>query len=232
MSSPDDQLIFTIRDALAAGRLEPADLSTRRLAALAGKTTSLVYHRYGSLDGLLYQVAQSGMGLLGARLLEAEVAGADLAELAATFVRFGLDAPGLYGLMFQRQFDWRVLRAGGALGDGQPGLKLFHLLGERLRAAGAKSPRRDARMLFAGLHGLVSLALTGRANVGDLETTDEAAAIDAARELARRLCPDAQGRHHGDHRRPARARGRRAAQESDREVGDERAAGRKGRRAP
>jgi hypothetical protein len=172
------------------------------------------------------------MGLLGARLLEAEVRGADLADLAATFVRFGLGAPGLYALMFERRFDWQALRAAGALGEEQPGLTLFHLLGERLRAAGSRSPKRDARMLFAGLHGLVSLALSGRANVGELEITDQAAAIDAARELARRLCPDAQGRHHGDHRRPARAAGRRAAEKSAGQGGDERAAGRARRRAP
>jgi AcrR family transcriptional regulator len=237
--SPTIDPVLRVRDALVAGKLSAADLTARRLGALLGKTTSVLYHHYGSLDGFFFAVAESGMHLLGARLDAARAGGAGLAELCVEFVRFGLEAPDLYALMFERRVDWAALRRAGALRGDLPGLRLLALVTEAGRAAGSRDPARDARMLFAGLHGLVSLALSGRANLGALEMTDEAAALDAAAELAHRLYPQ-QRRNDGlpnrapqspDDPRPAAARPRRRAAESPRQVGDERAARRPRRRA-
>lgn len=228
MWSPDDAFVQRIRDALLAGELGTDDLSTRRLGALAGKTTSLVYARYGSLDGLLFAVSQSGLALLSARLADAEARGADLPELAVAFVRFGLEAPPLYAVMFERRFDWAALRRAGALSPEHPGARLFSLVADRLAAGGARDATRDARILFAGLHGLVSLASSGRANIGQLDVTDEAAALDAARELAQRLL---QGRNHARHSRPAASARRRHAAKPRRQERDERAPRRSRRRS-
>jgi AcrR family transcriptional regulator len=212
--------------------LSAADLTARGLGQALGKTTSVLYHHYGSLDGFLFVVGQSGMQILGERIDAVRRAGGDLADLAAEFVRFGLESPALYALMVERPYDWAALRREGRLGPELPGRSLWELLCDYLRATGAKDPVLDARLLFGGLHGLTSLAASGRANIGALEITDEEAALHAARTLARRLCPQACWRKDHDHhpRHAAPAERPRAAKPS-RQIGHERTPGR-GRRRP
>ena len=177
--------------ALARGELGIGDLTARRLGAFLGRTTSVLYHHFGSLDGFLYAVAGQGFRDLGAVLGEALAAG-EVTDVAAAFVAFGLDRPALYHVMFERRHDWDALRRAGALEGQKPGLELWDHIVSALAAAGSPAPEGDARILYAGLHGLVSLAATGRANVGDLETSDREVALASARELARRLCPHAR----------------------------------------
>jgi AcrR family transcriptional regulator len=231
MQTDDEQLISKVRDALLSGRLGLDDLTARRIGALAGKTTGLLYHHWGSVDGFLFAVSESGMALLGTRLAEAAATGAELPELAAAFVRFGIEAGPLYQLMFERRHDWAALRKAGKLTPELPGVRLFAVLVERFARAGARDPKRDARMLFAGLHGLVSLAISGRANIGDRQITDEEAALSAARELTLRICTEPERNRHADDLRSARPAQRRRAEKSHRQVRDERAPRRPRRRS-
>ena len=178
-------------DALRKGKLDASDLTARRLSAFAGKTTSVLYHHWGSLDGFLYAVSQEGVQLLGARLL-AEIGGArGLIGAAESFVRFGVDHPALYELMFVRPFDWDALRASGQTAS-SPGVGLWSQLVSYFAGGGSKRPDMDARLMFAGLHGLVHLASTGRANVGAMSVSDRDTAIEAARVLAQRFMPATQ----------------------------------------
>ena len=171
-----EQLVEKVRDDLLRGKIQPEEISVRKVAGWLKKSTIVVYHHFGSLDGLLFAVGQSGMRLLGERL-----AGKKLIQVAEEFVRFGIEAPSLYHVMFEHHYDWPALRKAGALTPDMPGRALF------LQLSGTLGSDRDARIFIAGLHGLVSLALSGRANVGAMEMTDEAAAIDAAREFVRKL---------------------------------------------
>ncbi len=68
-----------------------------------------------------------------------------------------------------------------------PGLVQWETMVAWFANLGSDDPDGDARLLYAGLHGLVSLASTGRANIGDLNTSDRDMAISLARRLARRL---------------------------------------------
>ncbi|WP_428263132.1 TetR/AcrR family transcriptional regulator [Haliangium sp.] len=183
-----------ICDALARGELGLDDLTARRLGAYLGKTTSVLYHHWGSLDGFLFGVAQRGFERLGEVLARA-ASGATLADVAEAYVRFGLDHPTLYALMLERRYDWDGLRRAGAFEQARPSRVLWQILISRLAAAGAVDPDGDARILFAAVHGLVSLALSGRANAGALDQSDEEVAVTAARKLALRLCPHP---HQGD----------------------------------
>jgi len=169
------------RDALAAGELRASDLTARGLGAFLGKTSSVLYRRWGSVEGFLHAVGQDGFRMLGDRLIGASVAG--LPGVAEAYVAFGLDHAELYHLMFERRYDWEALRAAGSLSE-LPGLVLWRTGIDTLREAGSAAPEDDARVLFASLHGLVSLALSGRANVGDLSITDREAAVRSARRLA------------------------------------------------
>jgi AcrR family transcriptional regulator len=175
--------------ALIAGELDDKDLSARRIGKLLGKTTSVVYHHFGSLDGLLFRVSQRGYRDLGALLTEAFSRRSDLADVAEAFVVFGLDHLALYPLMFERRFDWERLRAGGAFENTTASGEMLAALGCVLEAAESPDPVADMRLLVSGLHGLVSFAASGRMNAGELSNPDRAVAIAAARDLVRRLVP-------------------------------------------
>ncbi len=181
--------IRKIRDAIIRGELTPAKLSARSLAAYLGKTTSVLYHHWGSVDGVLFAVSESGFELLCAALEDVRAASGQLPDYAEAIVRFGLRHPTLYGLMFERHYDWDALRAAGTFDIVQPSMSLWNTFVSEITATGSSEPDSDARILYAALHGMVSLALSGRANVGALSATDEDVAISSARTLAKRLCP-------------------------------------------
>jgi AcrR family transcriptional regulator len=188
MATPDD-LVTRTCDALAAGEIGVHELTARHLGAHLGKTTSVLYHHWGSLDGFLHAVSQAGFAKLGAELRQELERGADLPDIAEACVGFGLDHPALYHVMFERAYDWDALRASGAFDDELPGMSLLSSVIAFFAGAGSDAPEIDARALHAGMHGLVSLANSGRANAGALDKTDRDAAIEAARRLAHRLVP-------------------------------------------
>ncbi|MBK7580019.1 MAG: WHG domain-containing protein [Myxococcales bacterium] len=173
--------------ALARGRLSPDALTARDLSKFVGKTTSLLYHHWGSLDGFLYAVSQAGFVDLVERLGTVLTTGGDLPQLSEAFVGFGLDSPALYALMFERRYDWTALRKRGAFNNPSPAAAMWQTLVTKLDEAGSDDPDADARLLYAGLHGLVSLAASGRANFGVLAKTDREVALASARRLATRL---------------------------------------------
>lgn len=174
-------------EALAVGELTAATLGARSVAGFLGRTTGLLYHHWGSLDGFLLAVSQAGWSRLGASLMTTAAADpTDLAVLAEGYLRFAFRHPALYHLMTERRLDWARLKAEGRLTSGAS-LDLWDGLAARVAAAGSDAPAEDARLLYAALHGLASLALSGRANVRDVNTTDEEVAIRTARRLADRL---------------------------------------------
>lgn len=184
-----DEAVERIYEALLRRELDASDLSARRIASFLDRTTGAVYHRWGSVDGLLFAVSQRGFVDLSARLLAAWSRARKLADCAEAYVGFGLDQPGIYPLMFERRFDWDALRAAGAFENSTPGGGLLAAVVCLLRDAASKHPLADTRLLMAGLHGIVSLAASGRMNAGDLTAKDRDVAIAAARDLGARLTP-------------------------------------------
>lgn len=183
----DDAAIERIYRALVAHELDPTDLSARRIAAFLDRTTGAVYHRWGSVDGLLFTVGQRGFVDLDRRLRAVFSKASDLAACAAAYVEFGLDHPGIYPLMFERRYDWAALRAAGYFERVVPGTGFLTAVVQMVHTSGSKDPIADARLLMAGLHGLVSFAASGRMNTGDLSRTDRAVAVASARDLAARI---------------------------------------------
>jgi AcrR family transcriptional regulator len=172
--------VARIVDGLIAGKLSAADLSARGLGAFVGKTTGHVYHHWGSLSGLLFAVSKEGFRRLGELLVAVFREREDLADVAETFVAFGLQHPALYHVMFEYPYDWAELRERGLLDGPMPGLALW-------RTVAADIGAEQARLLYAGLHGLVSLAKSGRANIGESAQSDGDVARKSARALAEML---------------------------------------------
>ena len=172
---------------MLAGRLSAEDLSARKLGSFLGRTTGAVYHRWGSLDGLLFAVSQRGFAGLGARVTAVWSRKRSLAACAVVYVEFGLDHPELYALMFEHRFDWTALRAVGAFDQATPGSQLLAGVGCLFEESGSKTALRDTRLLMAGLHGIVSFAASGRMNTGELQSPDRSVAVASAKDLASRL---------------------------------------------
>jgi len=182
-----DEAPVQVCDALLDGTLGAPDLTARRLSAHLGKTTSVLYHHWGSLDGFLYAVSRAAMSRLGEHVLGGLTSGPELPTIAEAFVTFGIEQPVLYGLMFERRYDWDSLRAAGVFDEQGGSVDLWQALVTFFEAGGSQQADTDARVLFAALHGLVSLAHSGRANVGALSITDLEAATAAARSIANRM---------------------------------------------
>ena len=75
-----EALVDTVYSALVARELDDADLSARKLCRLLGKTTGALYHHFGSLDGLLFEVSQRACASLKDRLESVYAERGDLAE--------------------------------------------------------------------------------------------------------------------------------------------------------
>ncbi|WP_437839147.1 TetR/AcrR family transcriptional regulator [Sorangium sp. So ce1153] len=159
-----DEPVARVFQALCEGRLTRDDLTARKIAAFLGQTTMVLYHHFGSLDGFLIRVDGAGWRRL-ADLLEGRArAGADLRSLAVGYVEFALRHPDLYWLMAERRFDRARLREQGRLRLARP---LWGAFVELLRRYGSTRPAEDTHVLFAGLHGIAMLTLSGRANLGE-----------------------------------------------------------------
>lgn len=184
-----DDAVERIYEALLRHELAASDLSARRIASFLDRTTGAVYHRWASIDVLLFEVSQRGFVELAARLQSAWAKANRLADCAEAYVDFGLKHPELYPLMFEHRFDWAQLRAAGAFEARTPGSELLASVVCLLTEAGSKHALADTRLLMAGVHGLVSFAASGRMNAGELTASDRNVAISSARDLATRLTP-------------------------------------------
>ncbi|PWR17717.1 TetR/AcrR family transcriptional regulator [Zavarzinia compransoris] len=158
--------------------------SMRRIAQLAGVTPTLIYHHFADKAALMLSVCQEFFfGLMQAseeaRRPRPEDADplAPLGRLMAAYVRFGLENPDVYRLVFMTRIA--TLKRDGIIAghrprpDHQPhpedkgfGIQSFGILeGEirRLTEAGALRPNDPAalaEMVWATGHGLVSLLIT------------------------------------------------------------------------
>ncbi|WP_437535600.1 TetR/AcrR family transcriptional regulator [Sorangium sp. So ce726] len=160
-----DEPVERVFMALYEGRLTRDDLTARKIAAFLGQTTMVLYHHFGSLDGFLIRVDGLGWRRLAERLDARALAGADARSLAVGYVEFALCHPDLYWLMAERRFDRARLREQGRLRLARP---LWSSFVELLRHHGSRRPEEDTHVLFAGLHGIAMLALSGRANLGEV----------------------------------------------------------------
>ena len=148
-----------------------AALSLREIARRAGVSHGAPRRHFPTHLALLSAIARAGFADLTAEL--AAVPGAGLADLARTYVRFGLRDPHMFELMFRHD-----LLESGELGLREASLPLFRRLTDLMPGRSAAA----AGALWANLHGIVQLwnwnslpLATGAADVDDLV----GAALDA-----------------------------------------------------
>jgi AcrR family transcriptional regulator len=141
----------------------PGALRIRDLAAAAEQSTMGVYTHFGSKQGLLEQLYLHGFERLEDQLDRVPSGGQGRQELLAfalAYRRFALDNEALYGLMFERAAPDFVPSDDSRLA----GLTTFEMLAARVAGwrPDSTNPAADAHLIWATMHGLVSIELSHR----------------------------------------------------------------------
>lgn len=156
---------MTTAAATAVAERGAAGLSLRELARLAGVSHAAPAHHFGDKAGVLTAVATEGFTLLAAALAEA---GDDLLAAGLAYVRFAVDHPGHFAVMFDRS----LLHADDA------GLRAAEQAAAS--ALARLAPDADAaRAAWSVAHGFASLWLSGAISGPDV--------VEAATPVLRRL---------------------------------------------
>ncbi len=141
----------------------PGALRIRDVAAAAEQSTMGVYTHFGSKQGLLEQLYLHGFRRLEDRLDGVPSDAQDQQELVAfalAYRGFALDNEALYGLMFERATPDFVPSDASRFA----GLATFEMLATRVAGwrPGFTDPATDAHLIWATMHGLVSIELMHR----------------------------------------------------------------------
>jgi AcrR family transcriptional regulator len=141
----------------------PGALRIRDLSEAVGKSTMGVYTHFGSKQGLLEQLYLHGFSRLEERLKTVASDGNGRQELLAfalAYREFALDDEALYGLMFERATPDFIPSDDSRMA----GLTTFEMLVERIAdwQPDLADPARNAHLVWAAMHGLVSIELMHR----------------------------------------------------------------------
>ena len=163
----------------------PGALRVRDLAEAVGKSTMGVYTHFGSKQGLLEELYLHGFSRLEDRLKSVASAGngtQELLQFALAYREFALDNEALYGLMFERGTPDFIPSDDSRMA----GLKTFEMLAERIAdwQPDLADPAPTAHLVWAAMHGLVSIELTHRRWGGPLVAHLQG---DAKRNYARAI---------------------------------------------
>jgi AcrR family transcriptional regulator len=165
-----------LRNALVSEGLElleeagHSDFTLRDLAHRVGVSAAAPYAHFADKSALLAAIATSGFVRLTAALGTAVANDSDPAaqflRMGSAYVRFGMDHPALYKLMFAseelpaRQDEYPELHAAGEAAFG-----LLTGMLERMQRRGflrPGDPEADGLSVWAHVHGLTSLIITRR----------------------------------------------------------------------
>jgi AcrR family transcriptional regulator len=130
-------------------------LSLRAVAAELGVSHTAFRRHFGSREGVLNSLAVRGNLVLAERLRTAAAAG-EFMDVGVAYVRFALDEPGLFAVMFRSDLldndDPELIRAR---------TEALAPLRAGVRALGAADPTATEVANWAVVHGVATLALTG-----------------------------------------------------------------------
>ena len=142
-----------------------AALSLRAVARRAGVSATAPYRHFADRDALVSAVATEGYGELGAKLNEAHPEPStpeDLAAVAVAYVRFALDHPALFRVMFAEPCD---------PGSAERAAATAAISGYVSGIVGRAFPGAESEALstavWALVHGLAFLYLDGKLDASD-----------------------------------------------------------------
>jgi AcrR family transcriptional regulator len=144
--------------------------SLRQVAAHIGYSATTIYRYFENKDELLFALLSDGFLAFGRTLHAAAHSTRDplqrIEALGRAYIAFGLQHPVHYQVMFMQRADFLFERRKG---HDQPKIDSFNILQEAVKAAmdAGVMQRGDvdaySHALWAAVHGLTSLAITGGA---------------------------------------------------------------------
>ncbi|MDX1546447.1 MAG: TetR/AcrR family transcriptional regulator [Rhodothermales bacterium] len=148
-------------------------LSMRKLARAAGYSATSIYLHFENKDALFHALIEEGMERLLAAFREVEAAYADdpegrLEALCRAYIRFGLDSPEYYEVMFMLHPEHMERYPADKFRRARRNLDVLAAAladGAACGAFCAAEPRVLASTLWAALHGAVSLLIARRLDV-------------------------------------------------------------------
>jgi AcrR family transcriptional regulator len=141
-------------------------LTIRRIAETIKRTQPAVYQHFSSKDAILEAVVSDGFAALAERLKRAARGGkTSLTAIANAYVRFGLERPRLYDVMFVGP-PAITFAAGAATPISAH--TAFNIVAAAVAESGVTSAQTETvtEVVWASLHGLVTLSITGRLRPG------------------------------------------------------------------
>lgn len=163
------EILSAAKSLLLAGQAD--SVSTRRIAEIVGVSQTAVYVYFKNKDAILQAVVDEAFSKLSAVLAAIDERHPDaisyLREAIPAYVRFGLQHPDEYRLAFLVTLGDARLDVGESRGRSRVGHAVFQAMQARvvdgirlgqLRAVGP-DPTGVAQVLWAALHGLVSVVL-------------------------------------------------------------------------
>jgi len=148
-------------------------ISMRHLASEIGVSATALYHHFDSKDALVAATCEEGFAEFGARLEATTRAAASpldaLRALTDVYVDFALERPMHYDVMMIRPHHWAF---DIDLNKDPESFASLVALMEACKAGGQihpQDPREAAHMIWAAIHGTVSLALSMPGEIRGLE---------------------------------------------------------------
>ena len=140
-------------------------LTIRRIAETINRTQPAVYQHFSGKDAILAAVVIEGFRALAERLKRATRAGTtSLIAIANAYVRFGLERPRLYEVMFVGP----PVIAFATADTPMPAQSAFQIFAAAVGESGLQPAQVDTvtEVVWAALHGLVMLSITKRLRPG------------------------------------------------------------------
>jgi AcrR family transcriptional regulator len=146
-------------------------LSMRKIAGAVGCSATSIYLHFASKDALTHALIDEGMERLYAALTAAHEPDpvARLSALSRTYVRFGLDNPEVYQILFQLHPERMERYPAEQYRRARRNIEVFAAALAEGAAQGhlraEPTPDVAANVLWTALHGLVSLLIAERIDV-------------------------------------------------------------------
>jgi AcrR family transcriptional regulator len=141
-------------------------LTIRRIAETINRTQPAVYQHFSSKDAILEAVVTDGFTALAERLKRATRGGKTLLNaIAHAYIRFGLERPRLYEVMFVG--PPAITFAAGAATPAAAHTA-FNIIAAAVAESGVTPAQTETvtEVVWASLHGLVTLSITKRLRPG------------------------------------------------------------------
>ncbi|MCZ6764754.1 MAG: TetR/AcrR family transcriptional regulator [Alphaproteobacteria bacterium] len=155
------------------------NLTMRKVAETIGYSVGTLYNLFDNLDDMILTANGRTLDALDTALANAGITGAPEADLAALldrYLAFTAERPGRWSMLYEHTMkdgdpipDWYQAKVARVMGRLEAALTPLFAGANQDDIANAIEKKRGAQVLWAGLHGIWSLAQTGKLGIVSTE---------------------------------------------------------------